>query len=417
MRASASDVRAASSRLRAAGAALRARPRAEIVRLLGALLERLRDPASAIRARLAAELPAATGFHSATLAAGLDAGFAPWTADAFAALVERELGGDPSRVTSGFPLTAVVLGGAIPMPSVLQLIAPLALASPVLARSGAHDPVTARAVLGELAQLDPQLGECVEVISFAHGDAEAMSALCEADCVVATGSDAAVAAIRPRTEPWQRFVGYGHRFSIAAIGREGDLSEACDAIARDATLWDQLGCLSPVALYAIGWSWEDRAGLLDELARAFANRAEAWPLVKLAPEHAATRANELATFELRAASGGGADLRRGRTNDWALLGEREPGFRGSPLGRVLRVHFVPDASALGASLAPVARHLASVGVAAFHRAAAAELAHRLATLGASRVCPAGQMQAPLISWCHDGQGVLTPLAALTSLEV
>ena len=55
----ASTVRGAATRLREAGAELRRRPRAEIVAVLGALLERLRDPAGAIRARLAAELPGA----------------------------------------------------------------------------------------------------------------------------------------------------------------------------------------------------------------------------------------------------------------------------------------------------------------------------------------------------------------------
>ncbi|MBM4384991.1 MAG: hypothetical protein FJ091_16690 [Deltaproteobacteria bacterium] len=417
MPASASEVRAASARLRAAGAALRARPRAEIVRVLGTLLERLRDPASAIRARLAAELPAATGFHPATLAAGLDLGFEPWTAEALAALVARELGGDPSRIASGFPLTAVVLGGAIPMPSVLQGIAPLALGSPVLVRTGAHDPVTARAVAHELARLDPELGACVEVVSFPHGDAEAMAALCEAECVVATGSDAAVASIRARTQPWQRFVGYGHRFSVAAIGREGDLVEACGAVAVDTALWDQLGCLSPIALFAVGWPWDERAALLGELARAFANRAAAWPLGRLTPEDAARRANEIATFELRAASSGEAELRRDAGNAWALLAERESVFRGSPLGRALRVLFIPDLSALEATLAPVARHLASAGVAGFTRTAAAEVGQRLAALGASRICPAGSMQAPPISWCHDGQGVLATLARLGSVEI
>ena len=60
------EVRAAAARLREAGAALRRRPRGEVVAALGALLEVLRDPASALRLRLAAELPAPTGFAPAT---------------------------------------------------------------------------------------------------------------------------------------------------------------------------------------------------------------------------------------------------------------------------------------------------------------------------------------------------------------
>ncbi len=412
----ASEVRAAAARLRDAGAALRRRPRAEIVAVLGALLERLRDPASAIRARLAVELPGATGFHPATLAAGLEAGFAPWTAKAFAELVESELGANPRRIASGFPLTAVVLGGAIPMPSVLQILAPLALGSTVLVRPGSHDPVTARALASELARLDPALGACVEAVAFAHADSAAMAALAEAECVVATGSDDAVAAIAARVRPWQRFVGYGHRFSVAALGRDGDLSASCTALARDVALWDQLGCLSPIALAAVGWRWEQRGELLDQLEAAFANQNRACPIGSLAPEDGARRANELATFELRAAARDDAELRRDPGRAWALLGERELAFRGSPLHRVLRVYFAQDAGAMETWLAPVAQHLASVGLGGFDSDLRRSLADRLAALGASRICQLGEMQAPPISWSHDGQGVLLPLARLADLD-
>jgi acyl-CoA reductase-like NAD-dependent aldehyde dehydrogenase len=406
-------VRSAAARLRAAGEALRARPRGERLALLGRLLEQLRDPTSALREHLAEELPAATGFHPATLAAGLDAGFGAWTARALAELAARELEASPQRIASGFPLTAVVLGGAIPMPSVLQIVAPLALGSPVLVRPGAHDPVTARAVARQLARLDPSVGACVEVVSFPHADAEALGALAEADCVVATGSDAAVAAIGARVQPWQRFVGYGHRFSVAVLARGADLGPACAALARDVALWDQAGCLSPTALYALGWRWEERGELLDRLANEFAEIERRFPIGRVALAEAASRAAEVGTAELRAAASDGADLRRDRAGRWALLAERDPGHRGSPGSRVLRVHVAASLEAVCDALAPVARHLAAIGVAGIAEGAAVSALTRLRP---SRICPLGSMQAPPISWCHDGQGVLLPLAVLTDLE-
>ncbi|HEY8120796.1 MAG TPA: acyl-CoA reductase [Myxococcota bacterium] len=414
---SAEELRAASARLREAGAALRRRPRAEIVAVLGALLERLRDPASAIRAQLAAELPAATGFHPATLAAGLEVGFAPWSAATLAALVEREAPVSAQRAVSGFSLTAVVLGGAIPMPSVIQLIAPLALGSPVLVRSGSHDPVTARAVAAELARLDPGVGRCVELAAFARADAAALEAFVGAECVVATGSDDAVAAIAAHVRPWQRFVGYGHRFSVAALGRDGDLAASCAALARDVALWDQLGCLSPVALAAIGWRWAERAPLLDALEAAFAAQQRAFPLGAIAPHAEGSRANAIATFELRAAASDEAELRRDPRGGWALLAERDRTFRSSPLHRVLPVQFLPDSAALEAWLRPLAHQLASAGLGGFPAMKNRELGSLLADFGASRVCRLGAMQAPPISWSHDGQGVLTPLARFSDLEL
>jgi hypothetical protein len=170
----------------------------------------------------------------------------------------------------------------------------------------------------------------------------------------------------------------------------------------------------------VGWRWEGRAPLLRELESAFAEKAKRWPLGLVAAADAARRANELATFEMRAAGGDGAELRRdgasGAAASWALLAERDPAFRGSPLYRALRVHFLPDSAGVAASLAPVARHLASVGLGGFSRGAEAALARELALLGASRVCPLGEMQSPPIDWCHDGQGVLLPLARQTDFS-
>jgi hypothetical protein len=408
----AGEVRAAAARLREAGAALQRRPRGEIVAALGALLERLRDPASQIRLRLARELPAATGFHPATLAAGLDAGFSRWTAAALEELVERELPASPRRRAVGFPLTGVVLGGAIPMPSVLQILAPLVLGSPVLVRPGSHDPVTARAVAAELGSVDPALGACLEVVPFARADADALRSFTGADCVVATGSDEAVATIAAQVRAWQRFVGYGHRFSFAVLRRSASLPAACGALARDTALWDQLGCLSPLALYAVGWSWAERRELLDHLENEFANLEKSLPSGRIDMETSARRADALGTFDLLAASSDDRELRRDGAGRWALLAERAGGFLGSPLHRVLRVHFVADVRSVEAAIAPFAHQLAAIGVAGV----GADDLSALASLRPSRICPLGEMQAPPLSWCHDGQGVLLPLAALTDFE-
>jgi hypothetical protein len=80
---------------------------------------------------------------------------------------------------------------------------------------------------------------------------------------------------------------------------------------------------------------------------------------------------------------------------------------------VLRVHVAASLEAVCDALAPVARHLASIGVAgvAEHTALSA-----LVRLRPSRICALGAMQAPPISWCHDGLGVLLPLAVLTDFE-
>ena len=69
------------------------------------------------------------------------------------ALVRRELGaveyGASGAALFGLETTTTVLGGAIPLPTIVALLAPLALRAPVLAKPAAYDALTPR--LGALA--------------------------------------------------------------------------------------------------------------------------------------------------------------------------------------------------------------------------------------------------------------------------
>jgi len=419
--------------LRGAGAELRRRPRTERVEALGRVLERFRDPRSEERRELEARLPEASGFAPETIRAGLDLALERWTARALFELVEDELacggrarltGGGRARLTDGgrarlacaFPATSVLLGGAVPTPTLVALLAPLVLGSAVLARASSHDPVTAPVFARALAAEHPELGAALRVVSFPSGDADAMAALLSAECVVAYGSDETMEAVASRTGPAQRLVRHGHRLSVAVLG-EGALSgpeleRAADALALDVALWDQSGCLSPVALYLLGTE-RVPAAVLERLAAALERIGERLPAGRPGAHAAAELAVERGTAELRAAAEPGVALVAGA--GFTLVAEPDARFRGSPLQRFLRVHPVAGVDALLAALAPLAPHLAAVGIAGAG-GRTGNLAPALAALGASRICPLGHMQAPPLAWCHDQQGVLLPLARLADVE-
>jgi acyl-CoA reductase-like NAD-dependent aldehyde dehydrogenase len=418
----AAAVAAALGRARDAGERLGARPRAEIVRALGRVLDALRDAGSPPRRRLEAELPAATGFSPEVVREGLARALAPWSGAALHALAEAELGtllGEAGpRRAAGFPTTGVVLGGALPTPTLIALAAPLLLGSGVVAKTAAHDPVTARVLVDALAAEDEGLGAALEVVSFPGDDVAASAALLEADCVVATGSDATVAGLAARVAPPRRFVGYGHRTSVAVLGpgaaRPPHLESACEALAFDVAVWDQLGCLSPTALYVVG---DTRVGdaLLDALGDAL-DRAEArWPRGRVEVAAAAALAHERDEASLRAAAGSDVRLRIGAGGAWTVVAEADARPRAAPGHRFLRVHPAPDTGALLRALAPLGPHLAAVGIAGLADGGA-PLAGALARLGASRICPLGTLQTPPLAWCHDGRGVLLPLARLLDVE-
>lgn len=376
--------------IRARLAELRARAGGEHVDAVARVLDAWSDPASRWRAQLERELPAATGFTPEVVREGLRLALAPWTGDALRELIELEGEAEEPGVTG------VLLAGSIPMPTILSLLAPLVVGSTVLAKCASRDPVTPRLVEQSLRETEPELAACVGVLEFRGDDAARVAALCEADVVVATGSDATVARVQGR-----RVVRHGHGLSVAAVGRE-----ACPAaeLALDVALWDQLGCLSPVAVYA-----SDADALAEALAAALEDLETRLPRGSVEPRAATHAVNERDSAELR-----GARVRTGV--GWTVVREADATPRPAPLHRFVRVHPVSGVDELLAALRPLGPQLAGVALAGFG-AETARAVEGLAGLGASRVCPPGRLQAPPLSWPRDGLGVLLPLPRQASIEI
>lgn len=394
--------------LRAAGEVLRQRPEGATLDSLCKVLDAWRHPDSPWRNQLADALPTATGFSRQTVQVGLHVGLEDWTGASLRALVEREL---PDRA-AGFETTALILAGSIPMPSLIQLIAPLVLGSPVLAKCASRDPVTPGLAARSIGEVDSELGDCITAVEFPGNDEECVAELLDCDCIVATGSDATVEAVRTRAAPGRRIVEHGHRLSLAALGpaacRGGALRDATKRLALDIALWDQLGCLSPIAVYAVGEGAAD--AVTDALAEALDRLAQEMPRGHVEPAAAALFAHERAEAEFRAASGS-VRLRAGASDAWAVVREPALNTRPAPLHRFVRIFPVDDAAALPRAMAPYARHLAGVAVEGFGTGTQ-PLSDALAELGASRICAPGSLQAPPMDWDRDGRGVLRSLARL-----
>jgi hypothetical protein len=410
--------------LREAGQKLRRRPARETLALLAQVLEGWRDAASPWRRELVARLPAATGIHPATLREGLDRGLASWSGEALQALVRDELGGPEAldtgapQMASGFPQSAVLLAGSIPMPSLLALLAPLVLRSPLLAKSASRDPVTPGLVARSVAETDPELGACLTVLDFPGRDAVQMDALLQADCVVASGSDETLAQVAARVAPPRRLVAYGHRVSVAVLDGGATRAALADVAARaalDVCLWDQLGCLSPIALYVVGGDAAAPDRTADAVAEALALAEARWPRGEIDTGSAAAVERERAEAELRAAAGRRVAVHASSGTRWTVVREEDARLRPAPLHRFLRVLPVRGPGELLDALRPLEPYLAGVALEGFGGRSAA-LARELADRGASRICPFGALQAPPLDWRRDGRGVLLPLARLARRE-
>ena len=402
--------------LRERGRALAKRPRKEIIDALARVLESWRNPSSPWRIELESQLPDATGFRAPTVREGLERALAHWTGDALEALVARELEPSASTRYTGFEVTALLLAGSIPMPGLLAMLGPLALGSALLVRPASRDPVTARLVTQSIAEIDPELGRCIGEVHFPHDDEDAMEAFLESDCTVAYGSDPTIARIARRLPPSRRLVAHPHRLSLAVLGesatRGSALETAAAGIALDTALWDQQGCLSPLAVFVLSADAEAPDRVADALATALTAAEQHWPRGSVTPAAASVIAQERDTAMLRESASGRVRVLTPAGGAFTVVREQDCQLRAAPLHRFLRVHPAPDADALERGIAPYARHLAGVA----HAGLAPDAIQLLVRTGASRLCAPGILQCPPLDWHHDGMPVLTPMARITDIE-
>jgi len=231
-----------------------------------------------------------------------------------------------------------------------------------------------------------------------------------ARAVVVFGSDETLAHFRKRISPAQRFLEHGHRLSLALV-LDDPHYRSLVAAARDISVFDQKGCLSPHGVYV-----REKDGLTariyaEKLADALADYDARDPRGPL------TRAETLAIFDLRtnyqfrAAADPRVRIWTSPGNDhWTVIYEDDPWFASSCLNRTVFVKPLP--ADFAATLRPVRPWLSAAGV----WPARPEDAEWLAALGFTRICPLGKMQLPPATWHQDGAPVLTNLIEWVDFE-
>jgi hypothetical protein len=419
--------------LRGHRAALVERPVAEIVRSIGRVAERLLDPSDPLRRTAEKALPEVTGYSPAMIRHGLERMAADWRAVPLHRLLAAELG-DPAALDGFRPragggrthavgpaLSFHVFSGNVPGVAVTSLIRTLLLKSPSLGKAASGEPVLAALFGRGLQEEDPDLGACVAVAYWAGGDPQLEAAALErAEAVVAYGGDAAVESLRERTPPRARFLGYGHRLSLALVAREATGGAAGERAAAEAAAavatFDQQGCVSPHVIYVEDGGERTSAEWARCLARALEEVSRRLPRGALSPGESSAIRQLRAEAEFAQIAGRGTEIHASAPGtDWTVVHDPDPAFRASCLNRVVRVCPVEDLAVLPDLLAPVAHHLQSVGYAAPGDRIRA-VGRVLADLGASRIVPIERMPWPAPEWHHDGRAPLRELVRWCDLE-
>ncbi len=391
-----------------------------------------------LRKHVLNEGPAATGFSRESLAAGLDAFFRGITRESLEDLIVQDLGhvgrlddlvsdshesrqGRGARAR-GPDLLMHIAGGVLPNPTLVSMILGLLTRSAQFLKCPSRAAFLPRMFAHSLYRHDRKLGACLEIADWPGGHAELEAALfAETDCVMVTGSDETLGAVRCRLPGFVRFIGYGHRVSFAYISQEmfvrGNLPRLAQDAAADIVAWNQLGCLSPHVIYleANGPLPPDAFG--DELAAELNRREQEQPRGMVPTGEAAAIATRRNFYEIRAATDGSTRCWASEhSTAWTIVLENDPAFRLSCMNRFVYLKPIASLDQVLQEAATVQNHLSTVGLAAprkrFH-----ELANVFARWGATRICPIGRMQSPPLAWRHDGRPSLGELVTWTTCEL
>lgn len=231
----------------------------------------------------------------------------------------------------------------------------------------------------------------------------------EAEAVVVFGNDETVAHFRARVPAGIPFHAHGHRVSLGIVFEDPNL-ESVEAAARDVSLYDQQGCLSPHDIYV----QESGNGFARTYAARLAEAMERFnlhaPRRSLSVGESAAIADLRASYTFRSAN----DVRTqiwhsGNSTDWTVIYEDDPWFATSPLNRVV---FVKPLPADFAGLEPVRPWLGAIGI----WPATIENADLVSSLGASRICALGKMQFPSATWHAEGIPNLASLVRWIDFE-
>ena len=260
-----------------------------------------------------------------------------------------------------------------------------------------EDSSARREILGFIRGLPLPLRKLVET----HRTLD-IDALKQADAVIAFGSDATMASLRAQTRWDQKFIAHGHALSLFWIAEPDRLApRQARACATDVLTYDQLGCLSPQAIYVPRGT--DISLLGQKLARALETQ---WRQINSKPARPISVAARIVEArDVAHALGHRVWLPHNSHLGWTLIHDPEPTFQPSPLHGVIYLRQVAE-SKLHTALASVAGRISTLGV-------VGEISSRLEnvflSLGVSRFCPAGHMQFPPLTWHHDGRPVLADL--------
>ncbi|MCF6314591.1 MAG: hypothetical protein L3J39_19240 [Verrucomicrobiales bacterium] len=223
--------------------------------------------------------------------------------------------------------------------------------------------------------------------------------------LIVFGSDDTIQHFRQQVRADQTFLAHGHRLSFGILFSDPD-HHAAQLAARDVSLFDQQGCLSPHVFYINENQPNTALTFAAQLAEEMQRFNQHSPRRTLSTEEIADITALRDVYDYRQVNDPSVKIWCSQdSTDWTVIYEQDPQFAVSPLNRVIFVKPLPLLDQLPQALFLVRPHLSSIAIHPFEK----QHFEAIQALGASRICPLGKSQQPSLFWHQDGQAQLAPL--------
>ena len=394
-----------SSEIAKAGARLRATierplPPVRIASAIAGTIARWRERNFAPRKKTIAQVSRHLGFSLELLEESLDALLLPFTGGA----LEQAA----SRAKEAVEVIAFVMAGNVTGAGLHEVVLALIAGAGVLIKTASREPAFFREFANTLIEQDPEVGGRLAVLTWPRERTELTEALrSSSNLIVAYGDDSTISVLRRGT------LGFGSRLSGAVIARDaigkGDADEIASLLARDVTLFEQLGCLSPHHIFVEG-DGEIALGFAERLGTAMSHWAELLPPpTKLELEDAAALRGARETARWRAIAGDPVRVIEGPGLSWVVIFDRDAALTPSPGLRCVRVSAIADLRDLRTRLDSAQGRIEAFAVTT-DGTGDSTLREILREIGISYVARVGAMQSPPLTWRHGGGAFLDRVA-------
>jgi len=386
---SSNDIAGEGARLRDAIA--KPLPALRIAKALAATIARWRRRDFGPRRDTIAQISRNIGFSIELLDESLDALLLPFTS---AALEQAASRANKTHEVMGFVMAGNVTGAGL-HEVVLALIAGAA----VLMKTASREPVFFARFADALRKEDPAVGATLAVLTWPRERLDLTQAHRKAsDSIVAYGDDATIGAMGGEAT-----FGFGSRLSGAIVASTAvdNADEIVRLLARDVTLFEQLGCLSPHHVFVQG-----DGDIALHFAQRLGDALSEWagrlpPPSALELEDAAALRSARETARWRSIAGEPVRVIEGPGLAWVVIFDRDAPLTPSPGLRCVRVSAIRDTRDLYARLEAVRGRIEAFGLAA-NGADKSSLQELLERVGVSYLARLGAMQSPPLTWRHGG---------------